>query len=220
MGFVWYEELCRCYRVLTSKDKIESPNLNTIDVNLTKSRSSLATVSMLAIDPPNFLFKKVATSRSVSYNMIRQLPVLGIRKISSQSDLTNQIWTTVYDLWLYRACTSYMVCQHFDFNSANWFTNNLHMSSSWYLQTIGKELTVCFSRHSWDRKMWHTLNNTPCFTLYANYLQVPAMQVSIALISVAHVPTPFPTMARPRQVHNTSVWLQKTREKLTFFARM
>ena len=89
MGFVWYEELCRCYRVLTSKDKIESPNLNTLNVNLTKSRSSLATVSMLAINPPNFLFKKVATSRSVSCNTIKQLPVLGIRKIAVNRTKTN-----------------------------------------------------------------------------------------------------------------------------------
>ena len=32
-----------------------------------------------------------------------------------------------------------LACQHFDFNSANWFSDNLHMSSSWHLQTMGRE---------------------------------------------------------------------------------
>ena len=34
--------------------------------------------------------------------------------------------------------TELLACQHFDFNS-DWFSDDLHMSSSWYLRTIGKE---------------------------------------------------------------------------------
>ena len=49
-----------------------------------------------------------------------------------------------------------------------------------------------------------TPKNMPCFILYPNYLQVPAMQVSVALITVSCVPLPFLTVARHRQVHNTS----------------
>ena len=33
-------------------------------------------------------------------------------------------------------CLAY---QHFDFNSADWFSDNLHVSGSCYLPTIGKE---------------------------------------------------------------------------------
>ena len=31
---------------------------------------------------------------------------------------------------LYRACTSRLACQHFDFNSADWFSNSQHLGSS------------------------------------------------------------------------------------------
>ena len=37
---------------------------------------------------------------------------------------------------LVRMC---LACQHFDSNSADWFSDNLHVSSSWYLRTMGKE---------------------------------------------------------------------------------
>ena len=33
----------------------------------------------------------------------------------------------------------FLAFQHFDFNSANWFSNNLHVSTSWNVQTMGKE---------------------------------------------------------------------------------
>ena len=39
-----------------------------------------------------------------------------------------------------------MTCQHFDFNSANWFPDNLHMSSAWYLRTTGKEFNSSFQQ--------------------------------------------------------------------------
>ena len=37
---------------------------------------------------------------------------------------------------LVRMC---LACQHFDFNSADWISDNLHVISSWYLRTMGKE---------------------------------------------------------------------------------
>ena len=35
-----------------------------------------------------------------------------------------------------------LACQHFDFNSANWISDNLHVISSWYLWTMGR---ICLS---------------------------------------------------------------------------
>ena len=37
---------------------------------------------------------------------------------------------------LVRRC---LACQHFDFNSADWISHNLHVISGWYLRTMGKE---------------------------------------------------------------------------------
>ena len=47
----------------------------------------------------------------------------------------------------------------------------------------------------------------PLRTRPVYYLQVPATHVSVALITVARVPLPFPTVARHRQVHNASTSL-------------
>ena len=32
-----------------------------------------------------------------------------------------------------------LACQHIDFNNTDWFSDNLHVSFSWYLRTMGKE---------------------------------------------------------------------------------
>ena len=52
-----------------------------------------------------------------------------------------------------------LACQHFDFNSADWFSDNLHLISSWYLRTMGKEFIFRFSRRSWSRNAWWTPKN-------------------------------------------------------------
>ena len=57
---------------------------------------------------------------------------------------------------LVRMC---LACQHFDFNSADWISDNLHVISSWYLQTMGKEFIFQFSRRSWGRNAWRTSKN-------------------------------------------------------------
>ena len=49
---------------------------------------------------------------------------------------------------LVRMC---FACQHFDFNSADWISDNLHEISSRYLRTMGKEFNFQFSRRSWGR---------------------------------------------------------------------
>ena len=49
--------------------------------------------------------------------------------------------------------------QHFDFNSADWISDNLHVISSWYLRTMGKEFIFRFSRRSWGRNEWQTTKN-------------------------------------------------------------
>ena len=46
---------------------------------------------------------------------------------------------------LVRKC---LACQHFDINSADWISHNLHVISSWYLWTMGKEFIFRFSRRS------------------------------------------------------------------------
>ena len=43
----------------------------------------------------------------------------------------------------FRMC---LACQHFDFNSAYWFSDNLPVSSSWYLRTMGKEFNHSFQQ--------------------------------------------------------------------------
>ena len=49
-----------------------------------------------------------------------------------------------------------LACQHFDFNSADWISDNLHVISSRYLRTMGKEFIFQFSRRSWGRNAWRT----------------------------------------------------------------
>ena len=49
---------------------------------------------------------------------------------------------------LVRMC---LACQHFDFNSTDWISDNLHVISSRYLRTMGKEFIFQFSRRLWGR---------------------------------------------------------------------
>ena len=57
---------------------------------------------------------------------------------------------------LVRMC---LACQHFDFNSADWISDNLHVITSWYLRTMGKDFILQFSRRLWGRNAWRTPNN-------------------------------------------------------------
>ena len=52
-----------------------------------------------------------------------------------------------------------LACQHFDFNSADWISDNLHVISSWYLWTMGKEFIFWLSRCYWGRNVWRTPKN-------------------------------------------------------------
>ena len=52
-----------------------------------------------------------------------------------------------------------LACQQFDINSADWISDNLHVISSWYLRTMGKEFIFRFSRRSWGRNAWRTPKN-------------------------------------------------------------
>ena len=52
-----------------------------------------------------------------------------------------------------------LACQHFDFNSADWISDNLHVISSWYLRTMGKEFIFRFSRRLWGGNAWRTPKN-------------------------------------------------------------
>ena len=57
---------------------------------------------------------------------------------------------------LVRMC---LACQHFDFNSADWISDNLHVISSRYLRTMGEEFIFQFSRRSWGRNACRTPKN-------------------------------------------------------------
>ena len=52
-----------------------------------------------------------------------------------------------------------LACQHLDFNSADWISGNLHVISSRYLRTMGKEFIFQFSRRSWGRNAWRNPKN-------------------------------------------------------------
>ena len=52
-----------------------------------------------------------------------------------------------------------LACRHFHFNSVDWLSDNLHVVSSWYLRTMGKEFIFRFSRRSWGRNAWRTPKN-------------------------------------------------------------
>ena len=49
-----------------------------------------------------------------------------------------------------------LVCQHFDFNSADWFSDNLHASSCWFCKQWERNLATQFSRCSWGRMVCYT----------------------------------------------------------------
>ena len=49
-----------------------------------------------------------------------------------------------------------LVCQHFDFNSADWFSDNLHASSRWFCKQWERNLATQFSRCSWGRMVCYT----------------------------------------------------------------
>ena len=57
---------------------------------------------------------------------------------------------------LVRMC---LACQHFDFNSADWISDNLNVISSRYFRTMGKEFIFQFNRRSWGRNAWRTPKN-------------------------------------------------------------
>ena len=80
---------------------------------------------------------------------------------------------------LVRMC---LACQHFDFNSTDWISDNLHVISSWYLWTMGKEFIFPFSRCSWGRNTWRTSKNV-CVGDYMHhvFLQLCCMQSYIGL---------------------------------------
>ena len=66
---------------------------------------------------------------------------------------------TYHTLQSLYVCGSCLACQHFDLNSADWISDNLHVISSRYLRTMGKEFIFRFSRRSWGRNAWRTPKN-------------------------------------------------------------
>ena len=84
---------------------------------------------------------------------------------------------------LVRKC---LACQHLDFNSADWTSDNLHVISSRHSRTIGKEYIFQFSRRSWGRNAWRTPENV-CVGGYWNN-RLPR------IINPFWIPTPPPPL--------------------------
>ena len=64
-----------------------------------------------------------------------------------------------HSIELVRMC---LACQHFDLNSADWISDNLHLISRWYLRTMGKEFIFRFSRRSFLRtSAWEATGRRP-----------------------------------------------------------
>ena len=80
-----------------------------------------------------------------------------------------------------------LACQHFDFNSADWISDNLRVISSWYLRTMGKEFVFQFSRRSWGRNAWRTPKNV-CGGGYTplNFLDLTRCSIFFAELSRIH----------------------------------
>ena len=71
----------------------------------------------------------------ISYVLFRSKNLWSLGHVSQSTELV-------------RMC---LACQHFDFNSADWISDNLHVISSRYLRTMGKEFIFQFSRRLWGR---------------------------------------------------------------------
>ena len=73
----------------------------------------------------------------IVYNVFRRTLSLGTPGLSPRFSFGAKIFFHIsHSTELVRMC---LACQHFDFNSADWIFDNLHVISSWYLRTMGKE---------------------------------------------------------------------------------
>ena len=79
-------------------------------------------------------------------------------RFSSGANIFGQVSHSTQSLSteLVRKCLAF---QHFDINSADWISDNVLVISSWYLQTMRKEIIFLFSRRSWGRNAWRTPKN-------------------------------------------------------------
>ena len=55
--------------------------------------------------------------------------------------------------------TPCLACQQFDFNSADWFSDSQHVSSTDICEQWERNLTACFRRRLWGRNTWRTPKN-------------------------------------------------------------
>ena len=90
----------------------------------------------------------VASPREQLYEQMTSNPAFRERNLQKsnayllESRPYQNLWSRIT---LYRSCT-YVACQHFNFNSADWISDNLHVISSSYLRTMGKEYIFRFNR--------------------------------------------------------------------------
>ena len=92
----------------------------------------------------------VASPKEQLYERMTSNPALTEKKYTKSQRLSPRFSSEAkmfghvsYSTELVRMC---LACQHFDFNSADWISDNLHVISSWYLRTMGKEFILRFSR--------------------------------------------------------------------------
>ena len=87
------------------------------------------------------MYKKLTL---IVFNVFKRTLSLGAPGLSPRFSSGAKIFGHVsHSTELVRMC---LACQHFDFNSADWISDNLHVISSWYLRTMGKEFIFRFSR--------------------------------------------------------------------------
>ena len=85
------------------------------------------------------------------------------REIYKKPTLISYILVRSKNLWsritLYRACTYVFGLSTLWLQQHRLNLDNLHVISSWYLRTMGKEFIFRFSRRSWGTNAWRTPKN-------------------------------------------------------------
>ena len=91
-----------------------------------------------AVESPKEQLYEQMTSNPVFTE--RNIEKANVYRFSSGAKIFGHV---LHSTELVRMC---LACQHFDFSSADWICDNLHVISSWYLRTVGKEFIFWFSR--------------------------------------------------------------------------
>ena len=92
--------------------------------------------------PKGQLYKQMTSNPAFTERNIQKANAY-LYLLDSRPEQNSLVTYVSHSTELVRMC---LACQHFEFNSADWISNNLHMISSWYLRTTGKDFIFWFSR--------------------------------------------------------------------------